>query len=68
MSSRENFFGLIKAKIGGTTTSTMQKLSLNNPSLHIQELVFRLSQTVNAGRLYGSLEHEDRKILATQSH
>jgi hypothetical protein len=46
----------------------MQKLSLNHPSLHIQELVFRLSQTVNAGRLYGSLEHEDRKILATQSH
>ena len=42
----------------------MKKLLENYPSLTVSESFFGLNQTVIAGALFGSLAHEDRKLLA----
>jgi hypothetical protein len=43
---------------------TVKKLLANYPSLTVTESFFGLNQTVIAGALFGSLAHEDRKLLA----
>lgn len=63
-----NFFGILKIQHKSMDeilqSLTVKKLLAHYPSLTVTESIFGLNQTVIAGALYGSLAHEDRKLLA----